>query len=289
MGNIWTMLEKKHLRFFQILCLTVLTACQVESASQLSTSSDTTPPASPTEVVAETAEKAVPEPTPQPASTAYRDAINLASGAVMLGQQATSLDDWSLIVSRWQQAIEKLEQVPTEDTNHGMAQAKLKEYEQNLAQAQQRLKTLQQPPPEIPVARSKVPIIADGTPAAVATSSTLVPIIERHGGTPVIEVTFNGKRYPMILDTGASHTHVPRAMANELGIQVLGQTSVTTASSNRVVVDVGAVSSIRVGNIERTNMPVSIGDTVPIGLLGNDVYEDYDLILQANSVEFRPR
>ncbi len=51
----------------------------------------------------------------------------------------------------------------------------------------------------------------------------------------------------------------------------------------------GYVDSIRVGNITRRNLPVSIGDAVPIGLLGNDVYKNFDVTLQVNSVEFRPR
>ncbi|MEO0867513.1 MAG: aspartyl protease family protein [Cyanobacteria bacterium J06642_11] len=305
MGNIWTILKKKHVRFIQILSLSALTACQLNSAPPTPSQAPINPglppgtPANSNETGSSTkpsetrpassigtTEEATTAPAP---SSAYREAINLASGAVILGQQATSLDDWSLIVGRWEQALEKLKQVPTDDPNYGAAQTKLKDYGQNLAQAQQRFQKLQQPPPEIPLVRP-----APTSPIAPATTRATnqgarIPIIERRGGTPVIEASFNGKRYPMILDTGASHTHLPRTMANELGIEIQGQTSVSTASNNRAVVDIGYVDSISVGNIQRTNVPISIGDAVPIGLLGNDVYKDYDLIVQANSVEFRPR
>ncbi|MEM7066236.1 MAG: retropepsin-like aspartic protease [Cyanobacteria bacterium P01_B01_bin.77] len=226
----------------------------------------------------------------QPTSTAYREAINLASGAVTLGQQATSLDDWELIVGRWEQSIEKLQDVPESDQHYATAQTKLQDYGRHLAQAKQRLETLKRPPPASnltpPVAAAPIAPTASGD-AALATSQ--VPIIGRHGGTPVIAVTLNGKQYPMILDTGASHTHITRAMANELGVQVVGQASVATASSNDTMVDVAYVQSIRVGDISRTNLPVSIGDAVPIGLLGNDVYQHHDVILQVSSVEFRSR
>ena len=223
-------------------------------------------------------------------SNAYPEAINLASGAFTLGQQATSSDDWDLVVSRWDQAIQTLKAIPTEDQNYGAAQAKLEEYERNLAQAKQRLTALRQPPAELSLDRP-MPIASSSSSAAatLTVTSNRVPIIERRGGTPVIEVSFNGRPYPMILDTGASHTHITRSMANELGIQVVGQASVATASSSQTVVDVGYMDSIQVGGITQSNLPVSIGDAVPIGLLGNDVYKKFDVVLQANAVEFHPR
>ena len=288
------MLEKKRIRFIQVLCLGTLTACQAmpmqSNSREGAQSADVKVAVVDSEAVADgdRATAAASEEANQ-TSSAYQEAINLASGAFTLGQQATSSDDWDLIVGRWDQAIQTLKAVPKDDQNYGAAQTKLKEYERNLAQAKQRLNTLRQPPAEISLDRPAP--IANGSSAAttLTITSNRVPIIERRGGTPVIEVTFNGRRYPMILDTGASHTHITRSMANELGIQVVGQASVATASSSRAVVDVGYVNSIQVGGITRGNLPVSIGDAVPIGLLGNDVYKNFDVVLQANAVEFRPR
>ncbi|MEO0394589.1 MAG: retropepsin-like aspartic protease [Cyanobacteria bacterium P01_A01_bin.137] len=293
------MLGKKQIRIIQILCLGTLAACQVGPVQTESPEGSEDLVLVPSEITPSIVSEAAASDvnTPQasqpetPPSTAYQDAINLASGAVTLGQQAKSPDDWDLIVGRWEQAIEKLKDVPADDQHYSTAQAKIKDYERNLAQAQQRLGA--QPTVEIPLDRpvSSVAPIPTGSTTATATNtaSAPVPIIERRGGTPVIEVTVNGRRYPMILDTGASHTHITRAMANQLGVQVVGQASVATASDSQAVVDVGYVDSIRVGNIAQTNMPVSIGDAVPIGLLGNDVYKNFDVILQVSSVEFRPR
>ena len=292
------MLGKKQIRIIQFLCLGTLAACQFGPVQTKSPEGSEDLASVPTEIAPSIVSKAAASDvnTSQvsqsaPPSTAYQDAINLASGAVTLGQQAKSPDDWDLIVGRWEQAIEKLKAVPADHQHYSTAQAKIKDYESNLAQAQQRLTA--QPTVEIPLARSAssvAPISAGSTTAtATNTAKASVPIIERRGGTPVIEVTVNGRRYPMILDTGASHTHITRAMANQLGVQVVGQASVATASDRQAVVDVGYVDSIRVGNITQTNLPVSIGDAVPIGLLGNDVYKNFDVILQVSSVEFRPR
>ncbi len=322
------MLDKKQIRFIQVLCVGTLAACQsgpvqtenllentdaLDAAFTPGTALTTaqTPGATATPDVTPAA---APEAAP-PASTAYADAINLATGAATLGQRAASPDDWDLIVGRWEQAIDKLKQVPGDHPHHATAQTKLKEYGRNLTQAQTQLAKLQRPIAEVPlvkpaavaapaaVSSANVPAQPNGTqasgiqasgtqsngPSARTLKDASIPIVERRGGTPVIEVSINGGRYPMILDTGASHTHITRAMANELGVQVLGQIPVVTASSNQTMVDVGYVESIRVGNIARNNLPVSIGDAVPIGLLGNDVYQDFDVILQVNSVEFRPR
>ena len=289
------MLDKKCSRFIQILCLASLTACQIapvepvvngDAASDESASAAR--PVAPTSAVSESEVPASETAKPtMPESAAYREAINLASGAFTLGQQAQSPDDWDLVVGRWEQAIEKLEAVPPDHPQYDTAQAKLRDYERSLTQAQQQLAKAQRPPDVVLAPRS--PAAVKAAPSRPALDSSAVPIVERRGGTPIINVSFNGRSYPMVLDTGASHTHIPRAMANELGIQVVGQATVATASSRQVAVDVGYVDSIQVGTITRRNIPVSIGDALPIGLLGNDVYRNFDVILQVNSVEFRPR
>ncbi|MDV3353698.1 retropepsin-like aspartic protease [Leptothoe sp. LEGE 181152] len=305
------MLEKKCIRILQILCLGTLAACQIspvstdtlerterETASvpvQMSASVESDETNNKAGIEPDAANAATVPASTAELSTAYQDAINLASSAFKLGQQATSPDDWDLIVGRWEQAVQKLQDVPAGEQNYAVAQTKLKDYERNLAQAKQRLADLKQPPAEIslnrptPIAKDSTVAVATAPVAATATGVARVPIIQRRGGTPVIAVNFNGRRYPMILDTGASHTHITRSMANDLGINVVGQASVATASNSRAVVDVGYVESISVGNITHRNLPVSIGDAVPIGLLGNDVYKNFDVILQVNSVEFRPR
>ena len=245
-----------------------------------------------------TASAAAPDETA--GSEDFRKGIDLASGAFLLGQSAQSTDDWGLVASRWSRAIQSLQSVPQGSANYETAQTKISEYERNLNYAREQLETLQNPPPPVDLApRPVVPLgqssaAGQGNQANQTVTNTpdnyTIPILRRQGGTPVIEVTFNGvQRFPMILDTGASHTLITRQMANQLGVEIIGQTQAATASSSNVVFDIGQIATIEAANIRRTNVRVSIGDSVEIGLLGQDFYRDYDIVLKAQTVEFRRR
>ncbi|MEO0757810.1 MAG: aspartyl protease family protein [Cyanobacteria bacterium J06648_16] len=229
---------------------------------------------------------------PVPPNTGYDEGLALAAGAVKLGQQAQSPDDWDLVVSRWQRAIERLKTVPAGDPNHATAQAKVTEYERNLAYAQAQLERLENPPAAVPLARP-APVASPTRPApaspaqATASDQFQVPIVSRSGGSPVILVTFNdGLSVPMILDTGASGTLITRDLANQLGLTVTGQTLAATASDRAVPLDLARVNSMTVNGITRTNVTVAVGDAIPIGLLGNDFHQGYDISIRASSVEF---
>ncbi|NEP16968.1 MAG: aspartyl protease [Leptolyngbya sp. SIO4C1] len=231
--------------------------------------------------------------TAQPAQhPGYTTAVELASAAAKLGQTAQSSDDWQLIVSRWTRAVEALQTVPQSDRSYATAQTKLGEYRRNLSYAKARLTRLNNPAPlqPLPAASRAAAPPSQPLPSQSPSQSTRIPILRRHSGTPVIAVTFNGShRYPMILDTGASRTLITRAMADELGIVPEGRVQAATASSDSVTFEIGQVDSISVADITQADVTVAIGDSVDIGLLGNDFYQAFDLVLQQQAVEFRPR
>ena len=56
-------------------------------------------------------------------------------GAASIAQSAQSNDDWNLVVSRWQRAINLLKAVPKSSANYAIAQKKVAEYQRNLAYA----------------------------------------------------------------------------------------------------------------------------------------------------------
>lgn len=119
----------------------------------------------------------------------------------------------------------------------------------------------------------------------------IAPIKRRRGGTPVIDVTFNGtKTFEMIVDTGASATLITRSMATALGVVPVNTIKVDTASSAGVKFPVGYVQSIAVDGAVANKVLVAIalsdGD---IGLLGHDFFGNYDVTLKQNVVEFRRR
>lgn len=118
-----------------------------------------------------------------------------------------------------------------------------------------------------------------------------VPIKRRVGGTPIIEVTFNGNRhFEMILDTGASGTVITQDMAAELGVVPVGRAQANTASSKSVEFPIGYINSMEVGKVIVHKVAVAIaGEELETGLLGHDFFGNYDLTIKRNVVEFRPQ
>lgn len=272
-----------------------------------------TPPASTdTESPTPSIESTEPAESPESAESAesdsaetpnyFQQAIDRATSAVNLSQSAFSQDDWRLVVSRWQQAIAFLEAVPESDPNHSQAQTKISEYQNNLDYAQQQAN---QP---APVRQDGVVVVtpqnnnsdlADPEPSQTRQPSTpsnssgvfRAPIIGRAGGTPVVNVNFNGgQNFPMIVDTGASGTVITPMMAAALGVEPVGQTQVSTASARNVTFDLGYVQSIEVGGAVARNVLVAVSSpSLELGLLGHDFFGDYDVTIRQDHVEFSVR
>ena len=105
-------------------------------------------------------------------------------------------------------------------------------------------------------------------------------------GTPVVRVMFNGvQSYEMILDTGASRTLITRAMADRLNIVSTGRMTAATASANDVTFDLGQMRSMSLGTVTLSDAQVSIGESIDIGLLGNDFLKGYDVTIRKSTVE----
>lgn len=81
---------------------------------------------------------ASPTPSPQSAAPSYQEALNKGTQAQELAKSAQSADDWNLVVSQWQQAIDNLKAIPASSPDRAVAQTKLGEYQASLASAQQR-------------------------------------------------------------------------------------------------------------------------------------------------------
>lgn len=117
------------------------------------------------------------------------------------------------------------------------------------------------------------------------------PIKRRIGGTPIINVTFNGKQqFEMIVDTGASGTVITQRMANLLGVITVGKAKANTASAQSVEFPIGYVDSMEAGGVKVKKVAVAIaGAELQNGLLGHDFFGNYDITIKSNVVEFRPR
>ncbi|PAX46610.1 retropepsin-like aspartic protease family protein [Brunnivagina elsteri] len=156
------------------------------------------------------------------------------------------------------------------------------------------------PVPEVKqVERQIVPIYVSPEPESIqaqllaqqrSVEVVSVPIKRRMGGTPVIEVTFNGgQAFEMIVDTGASGTVITQNMANVMGVVPVGKAKANTASSKSVIFPIGYVSSMQVGGVKVNRTAVAIaGNELETGLLGHDFFGNYDITIKRDVVEFRP-
>jgi clan AA aspartic protease (TIGR02281 family) len=120
-----------------------------------------------------------------------------------------------------------------------------------------------------------------------STTSFAVPIVQKYGGVPAIEVMLNGIKVPMLFDTGASHTLVPVKIAQQLKLRDRGSSLAETAKG-KVSFPIATLDRLQFGRLEVKNLEVSIADKdLSMGLLGQDVFSDYEITISQRSIEFR--
>lgn len=157
-----------------------------------------------------------------------------------------------------------------------------------------------EPPQPLPTPRQPIPIPVDTKSVYAAVPipeknpqvmTFRAPIKRRIGGTPIINVTFNGKQqFEMIVDTGASGTVITQRMAQLLGVITVGKAKANTASAMEVEFPIGYVDSMEAGGVKVKKVAVAIaGAELQNGLLGHDFFGNYDITIKSNVVEFRPR
>lgn len=235
-------------------------------------------------------------------------ALDKAAGAKSISQSAVSVDDWNLVISLFQDAIALMKKIKRDSSNFTFAQSQIVEYRREIAYARQQAKptnltsSVTQPQPliiDVPkpqtTIKSSKPFLSSTTvPLAMLPSKNevfIVPIKRRMGGTPIIEVTFNGtQRFEMIVDTGASGTVITENIAAALGVVPTGKAKANTASAKAVEFPIGYLDSMEVGGMTVNKVPVAIAGTeLETGLLGHDFFGNYDVTIKRNVVEFRPQ
>lgn len=264
------------------------------------------------------------KPQPQKESATEPSALELALdkalGGSSISQSAQSPDDWNLVVNKFQDAIALMQQVQPDSPNFPFAQRKIAEYQDQIKLARQKAEpgnlaspVTKQPQVVVAVPQPKPPKLQRySTPypsrqtqplpppkpvfpssEAVADNNVvfIAPIKRRVGGTPIVEVTFNGRqRFEMIVDTGASGTVITQEIASALGVVPVGKAKANTVSSKAVEFPVGYLESMEVGGVMANKVPVAIaGAELETGLLGHDFFGNYDVTIKRNVVEFRPQ
>lgn len=118
----------------------------------------------------------------------------------------------------------------------------------------------------------------------------LIPIKRRVGRTPVVDVTFNGKKtYEMIFDTGASSTLITLSMASDLKMKATGVLNAQIADGSQVQFMTGKVNTLAAGSAMMSNVEVAIAPRADMGLLGHDFFGNYDVKIREKVVELHPR
>ncbi len=256
--------------------------------------------------------------------TYFELGLDKATGGLSISQSAQSSADWKLVASQYEDAIALMKQVQQESPDFALAQRKITEYRLQSKYAQEKatvnplLTTSPEPqkiivavpeaselpkfilrrlPQPAPVQVKKLPPPVSLPPQALNQAKEKerqevfsVPIKRRIGGTPIIEVTFNGnQQFEMIVDTGASGTVITQQMASSLGVVTVGKAKANTASSKAVEFSIGYVDTIEAGGVSVNKVAVAIaGSDLETGLLGHDFFGNYDLTIKRDVVEFRP-
>jgi predicted aspartyl protease len=239
--------------------------------------------------VAASPARPTPTPTPETIEDFYQSALDSAASARSISQSALSSEDWQLVASRWKNAIAALKQVPKSNPNRKFVNQKLGEFNQALANAEDRAtQTGKEKVTALDPGIKVDPALSSGELATIATqrSRTLqVPIKYRKNNIPVVDVLFNNhQRFEMMVDTGASATMITQEMARQLGTRSIGETQAMTAGGVTTV-PIVMVQSISVSGKTIREVPVSIGP-MDIGLLGHDFFGDCDITIKRNVVEF---
>jgi predicted aspartyl protease len=205
-------------------------------------------------------------------------ALDKAASAELISQSAQSASDWQLVDIQWQQAIELLKAAPAASQSCKLAKTKIAQYQRHIANGKK------------PVAGTKGTSGVSAAPVLSAPEVFRAPIKRRIAGTAVIEVTFNGKHtFEMIVDTGASGTVITPLMADKLGVVPQGALVVDTPSAKGVKFSTGRVNSMEVAGAAVSNVRVAIAPQLDMGLLGQDFFSHYDVILKQNVIEFHTR
>ncbi|MBD2577723.1 retropepsin-like aspartic protease [Oscillatoria sp. FACHB-1406] len=281
-------LRRSTLVLFSTALVTSNLACQQGDAESSAPPSPTPAPqtvkASPAASKAVTASPTAPKaikasPVPTPDSSLllsgrdpYNEAVELASSAINFSKTAMVTEDWVMIASRWQQAVNYLQAVPQSHGKYKEAKSKLPQYQRFLSEAQLKAK---------PSEQVKADAGGDINPKFF-----LVPIEERIAGIPLIKVKFNGREFDMLFDTGASKTLVSGEIAGTLNLKPVSSTQVGIADGSVVELPIVVLNSVEINGRVMHKVSAAVAPNMPFGLLGQDFFEGYDFTIKQNAIEF---
>jgi aspartyl protease family protein len=191
----------------------------------------------------------------------------------------------------WSRALQTIQEIKQVSPEHGSQLTAYQSRLQNLAAQRVYLPGWSCSSGGLPTASAIAPTQSSSTSGVFR-----VPIKEFRGGTPVVEVTFNGtETFTMLFDTGATTTLILPSMANKLNLETLSNAEATVADGRTKKVNIARVDSLKVGDLEVNDVTVTFDLSADeaslegMGLLGQNVFQHYDISLKKDEIEFRER
>ncbi|MGK7924376.1 MAG: TIGR02281 family clan AA aspartic protease [Spirulina sp.] len=224
--------------------------------------------------------------------------LNLAFSASSRSQSLNEALQSAICAQDWQGALQTLQEIERIAPEHA---ARLTTYQSRL----QNLAARGVYNPEwdcrgggsLPTSPAPAPVAPPSAPIPVSRGRVFrVPIKEVRGGTPVVDVTFNGREtFQMLFDTGATTTMILPSMAARLNLPILDTVDVTVADGRRVKSYVSRLNSLKVGDLQIEDVIVTFSPRSDerslegMGLLGQNVFQKYDILLKQDEIELHER
>ncbi|MEC4892467.1 MAG: retropepsin-like aspartic protease [Oscillatoria sp. PMC 1051.18] len=119
----------------------------------------------------------------------------------------------------------------------------------------------------------------------------IIPIENRLGETPVVNVTFNGENsYEMLFDPEASNTTILPAVAEALNIAPFARSNFNLSDGGTANLGLAVVNSLQAGELIVREFIVAIAPADSnIGVLGQDFVKGYEVEIKENVIELRRR
>ena len=111
-----------------------------------------------------------------------------------------------------------------------------------------------------------------------------IPIIDRQNNVPVVQVTINGYKCEMLLDSGCSLMALPRDVIKAIRPRQVGTATASTASGQHQT-KVYELDTVQAGNLTVKGVQASALKNGDRGLLGHSFWGDRPITIKADVVE----
>lgn len=96
-------------------------------------------------------------------------------------------------------------------------------------------------------------------------------------------VLINEVAMPFMIDTGATHTVIPAALAKQAGLPI-GQLGSSQTANGTAVIMSTQIASLKLGDAELRNLPASVSFSLDEVLIGMNTLKWFNIVVQNNSM-----